>query len=169
MSVLKSYDEDEIVALLPNCDETSGNIVRHIADVTSVGAVIAIDSRHDSFSQKRLVTVLWTKEPRVSTIHTQYIKNKPKPTRSNWKIEAAEDSVSMGSLDGRHQFSLRNMPRLVSEETFDKRDIDDAFMKEMYQEGANIEYHMDGDVVIQRTIPATDENIRKHTSGLRKR
>lgn len=158
MSVLKTHDLEDIVAVTPGGDESPGNMVRHVDDKASFGTVVAHDPRKQGFSQQPQVTVLWSREPVLVNVSVQQINSKPRPLRAKWSVSKEEPTIYGGSPDFFNS-KLFNQPKFEGEEEYGPGELDRDQVEELSREG-DVTFHMDGGVTVKRRAAEPPEYLR---------
>lgn len=163
MSQLQTHDLKDIVAVTPGGDESPGNLVRHVDDKNSFGTVVALDPRKQGFENQPQVTVLWTKDPRLVQVQSVPITTPSRPLRAKWSVR--EDAPIYGGS----QFATRafQRPELEGEEEYGPGDLTYDQVKQMHDEGANIEHHMDGTVIVKRKADVPPDYLREPDGSFR--
>lgn len=142
-STLKAHDLIDICAVLPGCDESPGNLVRHVNDDRSRGMVISCeaeneDAKYDcsTVHRQQQVTVLWSCEPKFKVdVAVQPIKAQSRKLNATWSPQPTSWSQEIhGEFHdpGKHDKELEQdiiFGHVSMKEAMDRdRDIKDIVM-----------------------------------------
>ncbi len=177
MSVIKSYDINDLKPVSHLDKIASGIIVRHVLDDRSFGMIVSAErgerlAPRDQLSHQRPswfpepgnlikseISVLWTREPSFG-VQAQTIKSRSSVINSKWTIEEAEDMLAFNTINTQLRVPSRPTRQFSIEETH--YNVDNETLKDLHLKGADVEVNADGTVFVRRTLPFTPESVREY-------